>query len=286
LQDTLKAVGFLVAPTTLLTALLYYFGRLSTAAQFSYFRVPQSALALSLTDYVLLSLNPMVEPVIAITLLVLAGIAGHGLLTYLLRRPGDRVMVVIPLAAGLLGILAITQAGMASRQPTPAPLAAYRFLLPPVYLALGIVLILYGIYLRKHLMVASGRGGSAEWPWSWRVALALAGFLVLFLVFAAVARYADAYGRTVASGIVQNLDTQTNVRVFSAKRLALTGPDEHVIAGEDTAYRYRYCGLRLLGWYNGKYILLPDDWPNRRASIILPESDDVRIELSDRTGCS
>jgi hypothetical protein len=48
----------------------------------------------------------------------------------------------------------------------------------------------------------------------------------------------------------------------------------------DGAYRYRYQGLRLLGRYNDRYFLLPENWsPSHPVTIVLLDSATIRVEL-------
>jgi hypothetical protein len=81
-------------------------------------------------------------------------------------------------------------------------------------------------------------------------------------------------------GVAQNLGARPAVTVFSARRLHLTGVAEQELDGRDSAYRYRYAGLRMLIRSGGKYFLLPDGWiRGRGAAIVLSDGPSLRFEF-------
>jgi hypothetical protein len=283
LRSVLRLAGVLIAPTTLITSLLYYFGRVSTAAQYSRFAVPQSGLRITTTDYVLQSANPMVGPLLTVTLLVGLGVLLHALLLHVFRRPGDRVLVLVPTVVGIVGALMLLQS---ARGPLLIfrPLWPYRSSIPFLYRAIGIVLIVYAVYLRYRLLTAVRRRSmwSSELTWALQALVAVAGLLAVFYVFVAVAQYAAAYGNNSADQIIGQLKSRPTVVIYSAKRLSIGAnlAREESVGDDDAAYRYRYTGLRLLAWENSKYLLLPNEWVNNPITIVLPESDSIRVELA------
>jgi hypothetical protein len=276
-----------IAPTTLLTSLLYYFGWASAKAQFSYFAVDQPALRLSTTDYLLRSVNPMAWPLIILALISVLALVGHALVMHLAAARASRPPLWLPVAIGAVGFVAFAQ-GLFGGLADPPVLRAYGFLLPPLYLAVGIALVAYGVYLgRRLLLAATQRDLWGEVPvWVVRAMLALTVFLVLVFVFAAVARYADAFGRTAAQTTARELEKSTSVTIYSAKRLFIQAPgvQEAQLRGADAAYKYRYSGLRLLAWSNDRYFLLPEGWSSAdQVTIILPDSDTLRVEFTHGT---
>ena len=55
---------------------------------------------------------------------------------------------------------------------------------------------------------------------------------------------------------------------------------ERLLGGRDSAYRYRYVGVRLLTRSGGKYLLLPEEWSRvTGAAIVLPDSPSLRFEF-------
>jgi hypothetical protein len=281
LRDALRALGLLVAPTTLVTALLYYFGRISSAAYFSYFAVQQSALGFSPTDYLLRSADPMVRPLVALAVVAMVAIAGHSVLMRLLRRPRGRSIAWLPSAIALVGLLIFVQ-GVGGPMPVPRQFLPYAFLFPPLYLAAGLLLVTYGVFLRSQILAVSDgqESRASQASWATRSLLALVGLLTLFFLFVAVTRYAEAYGRTIAVQTGQHLFAQTSVVVYSSKSLSIEakGVREDPLPAAGT-YHYRYRGLRLLAWANSNYFLVPEGWADERLTIVLAESTDLRVEL-------
>jgi hypothetical protein len=75
----LELVGSVAAPVTLISAVLFYFGWIYTAAFYRHFAIDRTVLELAVRDYVLRSVNPMLWPLILA--LTLAGLwtFAHGL---------------------------------------------------------------------------------------------------------------------------------------------------------------------------------------------------------------
>ena len=67
LPRLLKVFGAIIAPTTLLTGLLFYFGRLHITGFFRYFRVNFTVLDLTVNDYLIRSADGLFRPVGAVT---------------------------------------------------------------------------------------------------------------------------------------------------------------------------------------------------------------------------
>ena len=74
--------GSIVAPATLLSALLFYFGYVSSRAQYDYFGVDVDTIGLSTQDYVMRSPQPLLTPLLALLLLAV----GVAALNELIRR--------------------------------------------------------------------------------------------------------------------------------------------------------------------------------------------------------
>src|SRR5947209_16988769 len=67
LPKVLKAVGAIVAPTTLLTALLFHFGLMYAIGYFHYFGVNWTVLNLPVQNYLILSVSSGIVPLICAT---------------------------------------------------------------------------------------------------------------------------------------------------------------------------------------------------------------------------
>ena len=71
----LKVFGGIVAPTSLLTGLLFYFGRSRSAGYYRYFRVNFTVLDLTTNDYLLAGIDGLFVPIAVASLLALLPVA-------------------------------------------------------------------------------------------------------------------------------------------------------------------------------------------------------------------
>jgi len=111
--------------------------------------------------------------------------------------------------------------------------------------------------------------------------VALSG-LIAGGVFWAWGSYAATQGEMAARHVEDRLAFRTDVSVFSAQRLGLTGPGIRVdeIGNESSLYRFRYTGLRMLLRSDDRYFLLPTAWQRGRDSVfVLLESKDLRVQF-------
>jgi hypothetical protein len=110
----------------------------------------------------------------------------------------------------------------------------------------------------------------------------LVAALVAVLLFWKTERLAHVVGETLAEEIGANVHALTAVTIYSPKKLQL-GRDitETRFPDPDSAYRYRYDGLRLLDHVSGKYFLIPDQWTRERPRLIVIHDDStVRMEFT------
>jgi hypothetical protein len=276
-----------VAPTTLLTALLYYFGWARTSAQAQYLGLDDSVLGYSTQEYLLRSISAMFLPLGAMLLLALAWASGHVALSRWItdvsaddpdrrRRPvswllwGLVAMGMALLAVGVLGAVFPNRAGYD--------------LVTPLSFGFGTALTSYGVFLRRrwlaHATPSSGAADEARWLRSFMVTLV--ALVVALSLFWAVSDYAGAVGRGRGQQLVANLARRPSVVVYTPKRLQLAAPGvrETVLEDPDAAYRFRYSGLKLLFRSNDKYFLLPVGWSVADApTIVLSDTEALRVEF-------
>lgn len=314
LRATLKGIASLAAPTSLVTALLYYFGWARTSTQARLLGLEDSLLGFSVEDYLLRSITPMFWPLFVGTLLTLGALVFHGGLTYALAAAseergggeaaggpgpadgddapgtGDGVRRLPPAKRRLVGRLcaALVSIGVLSLVlgiagiNTSRPSRTVSLWSPPC-LTVAIVLLVYAAYLvRCYLLTPPGRAGARHRADVRYAASILVVVLLLLSVFWTVARYAEVRGTDLAVAVQRQLPLLPDAVVYSARRLHLPeGVTETVLPSpDDSAYRFRHSGLKLLFRSGGRVFLRPSAGPVSHVNVILPEDGDLRFEFA------
>jgi len=228
--------GNIVAPATALSALLFYFGYVSTRAHYLYFGLDVDTIGLSTQGFVMRSPQPLLVPVLVLTLLVAVALAVN---RWLSPRLGRHLRAAV--VAGLCLLTAgfgVLFAYPVLRDWTPYPLVT------PALLALGGTVSAY----------SSGLLGG---PVRLRVALWLLVAASVFWVNATVAQWS---GTDLAQEQAGHLDELPRVVLDTRERLYLRSPDVVETAlptQEGQTFRYRYRGLRLLVQNGDRMFLVP-----------------------------
>jgi hypothetical protein len=278
-RGALELFGLVIAPTTVITALAFYFGWTLTNARVSYFGIDVSALDFSTQDYLLRSADALFVPLGAVLALALLAVWLHALVTRALedgsRRPQLRRAAGVAIVAGcLLFALGVTAVF------TPLPFSPH-YLLAPASPGVGIGLLAYGVYLTSRLDHARRCAGAGA-PWTRPLSVTLVWLLIVLSGFWTASEYADALGRGRAQALARALDGRPRVAVYAPRRLHITGDGvtEQRLHGGDAAYRYRYAGLRLLVHSAGKYFLVGSGWSHARGvAFVLADSPPYRFEF-------
>jgi hypothetical protein len=280
LPRVLKIAGAVLAPTTVLTGLLFYFGRLHVTGFFRYFRVNYTVLDLTANDYLVRSADGLFVPLTEVALVGLVGLWLNRLLTERLP-PGPRrraLRALAPAATGLGALLlgvALLELFAGRRLFTARPEAA------GLCLAAGVLLLTYGAHLlrtaapRRPGRTTTGTGVLAEWG--------CAFLLVTIGLFWAVGSYAIGVGTGRAEETQAGLSTAADAVLYSEKslRLAVAGVTEVRCADPDAAYRFRYDGLKLVLQAGDQYLLVPVSWTRANGTaVLIPRGDGVRLEFA------
>lgn len=257
-----------VAPVTLISAVLFYFGYVAARAQYDYFGLDVDVIGLSTRAYVMRSPQPLLTPMLV---LVLGGVAVVAFDHWVRRRAVEdwfRPLVTIVLGAGLvlLAVGTVLLAGFALVGGW-----TYYALVTPVLLGGGAALVAYALRLRD---------GRLE-P---RIVLLWVG--VAACVIWATATTAQWTGRGLAMEQARNLRSLPSVVLDTRERLyvpATAGVEEVVRpdAGEGD-YRFRYWRLRLLIQGDDRMFLVPDTWSAGGTTILVRLDDDVRVQFQFR----
>ncbi|MGW7416064.1 hypothetical protein ACWGIG_26755, partial [Streptomyces sp. NPDC054863] len=142
--------GAVIAPTSFVTALLYYFGLNQASFFYAYFGVNSTTLGLGTTDYLVISVDAMFTPMVVTAAGGLLAFWGHELLRTRLAagaRPHVlRLLLPVLASAGLLlaggGLLSVLDRGFLLRR---------YFVAAPLSLAAGVILLAYALHLRRTL---------------------------------------------------------------------------------------------------------------------------------------
>jgi hypothetical protein len=254
-----RVAGLVISQTALLTALLFYFGWARTRATFGYFGIDVSLLGFSTSDYLLRSVNAAFRPLLVVGLAALVAAALHQRWRGVIQRAATPLGIVgvVLVAIGLSGLV-WTDWG--------SELGAWL----PVCLAAGFGLLAYRVTL------VSRRPGAE---------LVLLSGLAVLGVFWAVSLYAEQVGRDRATAFARSLAAREELVLYSKERLAIQGPGINVteLRFADSAYRFRYAGLRLLLHSDGRYLVLPAGWTHGgAAAFLIPDGAGMRTEVIAR----
>jgi len=279
-RGVLERLSLVIAPSTLVIALAFWFGWTLTNARSAYFGIDSSTLGFSTTDYLLRSADAAFVPVAVTLLAILMAITLHGLVRHAAMTPRGFNAVVIGAISGSTLVAVLTLFGIWAMFE-PLPVATY-YLVPPVILGLGPALMAYSLWILRHVRAPNGqKAGWAVPAWE-RSGYVIAAMLVLLGIFWAASLYAAALGRGRAQALADNLSSRPAVTVFSAKSLGINalGVTVTKIATSSSAYKYRYSGLRLLIHSASKYFLVNDGWSrDRGVTIVLQDTPDIRLEF-------
>ncbi len=253
-----------VPPITLVSALLFYFGYVSARSQYEYFGIDVDTIGLSTQDYVMRSPQPLLVPLLVITLLTVAGLLLHNAIhpTETGVRRAARATVVL-LLLGVAGLLAF---------PLIGHLPYYAMVVPGV-IGLASATLAYLTYLRRQVSPhVTGQ----------RSLIALLVVVTVTCAFWATATTAQYSGRGLAKADAENLDKFPVVILDTKEKLALRSPGIEETAlrpGEGQTFNYRYRGLRLLVVGENRMFLVPRQWNASNTTVVVPLDSSSRVQF-------
>lgn len=253
------------SPVALATALLFYFGWVRTRFQARALGYDPVVLQLSVQDYLLKSINVLFLPLVV---MVLGFLVLHHLHRRLIDAAGrsQRLRTMTVRAASLMiwswPIWLVTAIVLLA-------VPATRLIAVPVSLTIGLLLALYGHALRGLL------GAGTRWP---RATSIIVYVLLAFALFWDTERIARTTGQAFAQDILAYPQQLVAVTVYSEKRLEIATPGvTEAELGQNSAYRFRYNGLRLLEGTGDRYVLMSD---HGGTIIVLNDEQGLRFEFS------
>jgi hypothetical protein len=281
--QVLKVFGSIVAPVTLLTALMYYFGLLHAYWFFGSFRVDYSVFELTTQDYLLRSADGLFVPLTVIAIGGLAVLWTYRLLAARLSIQQRAAAGVVVPAAAIVGLSLLTIAAIGIANP---PLLHRYVTLPGLALATSVLLLL--ATSRIQLWRASQWAGAtarATYPFAVLAAEWSAVFVLVSVgLFWAAGDYSAAVGTRRGNQVLQSLPTWPDVIVYSDKSLGLAsvpGVREVRCTASGATETFRYEGLHLIVQAGGHYLLLPKGWtPDSGSALVIPKTDGLRFEFT------
>jgi hypothetical protein len=282
LPRLVRVAGEVVAPATLLTALLFQFGRLHAAGYFRHFGVNFTVLDLTPQDLLVSGADGLFVPLAGTCVLVLVLLSLNRLvLVRLPQRAREVVLRFVPPVAAVVGVTLLALALLDLL--TDVRLFWGEGEAGGLALAAGVVLFVYGIRLARLARQGSSRRRSegaelVEWG---------AAFLLVSVgLYWAVGQYAFGVGTSRAMQLERALADQPAAVLYSAQSLSLgvDGVTEVRCADPEAAYRFRYDGLRLVRQSGDQYLLLSETWSRETGSaVLIPRGGDVRLEFRTAT---
>jgi hypothetical protein len=270
-RSVLQFIAQIGSPVALITVLLLYFGWVRSDAQARALGYDVSLLAFSTQDYVLRSVNILFFPIVFVLLIALC-------LSFLHQR----ILRSIQQGRGIKATTYAAHALKVSWAVTPIAAAILVVRAPsigvivlPMMLTLGILGTIYGVALQRKLAADRSRPSV--------LTLSLVVALLTVTVFWSTERVAGAMGNAFADYIAADPEQLVSVTIFSPKKLQLTIPGivETKLADPNSAYSFRYDGLRLLLHSGGNYFLLHDGWNREHGRIIvIPDDNALRFEFT------
>lgn len=283
-EKWLSIGGRIIAPATAVTTLLFYFGYVSSRAQYDYFGVDVDTVGLTTEDYVMRSPQPLLVPMLVLTLLSAALVAGH---TAVRRGMSDsaRYREWFRRGVGVGLVLVTTGVVLLFVYPLISDWDYYPLVTPLIF-AVGGALMGYGLTMLRRLPREPVNEEDDGIQTS-RVVIVLIWVAVVAGVFWATATVAQWSGRGLGQEQARHLNDLPSVILHTKERLFLpadSGVQERPLpqSSDQQEFRYRYWKLRLLIQGDGTMFLVPDTWSAGNTTLLVPLDDNVRVQFQFR----
>jgi hypothetical protein len=300
--------GKIVAPATAVSALLFYFGYVSSRSQYEYFGLDVDTIGLTTQDFIMRSPQPLLVPLLVLSVLGAGAVLVHavirGRLTSVFAQPapsaeltaGARRRIGRATAGGLL----VLGAGMVLLFLYPLLRDWPGFnLLTPLVIALGGSITAYALgawrFADKLEAATPSDRTPPERPPPERTAPertpsvlprpAVSVFILVAVVssaFWATATVAQWSGLGLAQYRALHLDELPSVILDTRERLYLTSPGLNEVAlppSQGQTFHYRYRHLRVLIQGEGQMFLVPDRWSASDSTLLVRLDSSVRMQF-------
>jgi len=307
LERWASLAGSVIAPATAISALLFYFGYVSSRSQYEYFGLDVDTIGLTTQGFIMRSPQPLLVPLLVLSVLgtgaVLAGASVRRRLTsaYAHPEPGPAIRAWQWIGRATAGGLFLMAAGFVLLVFYPLLRDWPGFnLITPLVIALGGSIAAYAIGASRfagNLESVSDPGqdsaalgpGSPATPATRSSPVPLQPAVSVFIlvsvaasIFWATATVAQWTGVGLAQSQAQRLDELPSVILDTKERLFLTSPGLNEVAlppstGQTFHYRYRH--LRLLIQGDDRMFLVPDKWSPSDSTLLVRLDPSVRMQF-------
>lgn len=269
-----EIVSVIGPPTTVLAALLIYFGWARSNEQAQAMGLNVNLFGYTPQDFVLLSITALYIPLLCLLSAVLLWVCIDKAVrrrleaASALSAPVRMVLaVVFTLVTILVNLLLLT---------IFLPMVDLKYL--PYFLALGVLLTVWVI--RVYGWTDPRRRHKGTRSPSRTVELALVSGVVSLLLFWGTTNFAEIRGIQRAEALEDSIHDMPRALLYSPQPLNI-GVDAvtQVEVGTKDNPLYRYDGLRLLTVSGGRYFFLHDGWKVEDSRVVvLPDDGSIRIE--------
>jgi hypothetical protein len=315
LEHWASLVGTIAAPITVLGALLFYFGYVSSASEYAYFGINVDTIGLSTQAFIMRSPQTLLAPLLVLTL----ASAGFLALNAAVHKRITAAATYVTGAADTGAIQAqrtrrIKRIAQRSRLSGITAIAvgfimlfAYQYmrdwsfygLVTPLLIGIGAAIIAYASHvlslsrrLERQQKWGTVEDSQATWPTHDRtsgelLARRTAGVFVYVMiaasVFWATATVAQWSGRGLAEYAALHFDALPSVILDTKESLFLHDPsvviEKRLPKSEGQTFYYRYRGFRLLIVGQDRMFLVPAVWSPSDSTLIVPLDGSMRVQF-------
>ena len=313
-EQWLSLVGTVAAPITILGALLFYFGYVSSASEYAYFGIDVDTIGLSTQAFIIRSPQTLLTPLLVLTLasagFMALNAAVHRRIISAVTRMNE---VGDPHSTAAQHVKHTQHVTQRMRIPGLAIVAvgvillfsytylrdwAFYGLVAPLLIGFGAAIIAYTSHLLSFLQrlqenqnqstTHEGRSvRSMHDQTGSLLARRTTGVFVYVLiaasVFWATATVAQWSGRGLAEYTAAHFDTLPSVILDTKEYLFLHDPSvpkpEMLTGSEGQTFHYRYRKLRLLIVGQDRMFLVPDQWSPSDTTLIVPLDGSMRVQF-------
>ncbi|WP_406494906.1 hypothetical protein OHB06_30925 [Streptomyces sp. NBC_01604] len=284
-KSFLERTAYVVTPGSVVIGLLYYLGNRYRSAYYSYFGIPMRDLELTPQDYLLDSPTALFFPLWVLLVLGLVGVLlFRATERWLSEKASDRQRRLAASAVAASGAVLLLVSFPVLLEPlwwqrgVLQGISSFwvRELLPPVVVAVGVLMLLFALYLRH--------GPEYRRQRLWNAVQGLLLAAVVMIIFFVMARYAYGAGMSRAQNDAES-GYRGTTRVLVHSRTPIHASASSIACEDrgraDRPYRFRCTGFRILAKSSTRYFLVPHKRPSDvDVVLVLPDDDSVRVEVS------